>query len=103
MPLVIRGKKETTNKAAAGTRKYAAMTKQFGDRYRLTMRKKVDEEWIEKHTWFNVCVYCKNLNGQRKQHRRQSFAFAYDCVSFGKAADFLKCIGSISALNRVVS
>ncbi|MDR3110664.1 MAG: hypothetical protein LBU65_13430 [Planctomycetaceae bacterium] len=66
------------------------------------MRKKVGEEWIEKQTWFEVCVYCKNLNGQRKQHRRQSFAFAYYGVSFGKAKDFLKCIGSVSALNRVI-
>jgi putative transposase len=52
------------------------------------MRKKVGEEWIEKHTWFQVCVYCKNLNGQRDKHCRQSFAFAYCGVSFGKAKDF---------------
>jgi hypothetical protein len=50
--------------------------------------KKVDKKWIKKRTWFNVCVYCKNLNGQRKQHRRQSFAFAYYGVSFGRARDF---------------
>ncbi|MDR3108770.1 MAG: hypothetical protein LBU65_03660 [Planctomycetaceae bacterium] len=50
MPLVIRGKKGTKNNAATGTRKYAAMKKQFWDWYRLTMRRKVGEEWIEKQT-----------------------------------------------------
>ncbi|GHT41537.1 hypothetical protein FACS189443_3450 [Planctomycetales bacterium] len=70
MPLVIRGKPITKTKAATGTRKYAERKKQFWDWYRLTMRKNVDEEWIEKHTWFNVCVYCKNLNGQRNKHCR---------------------------------
>jgi putative transposase len=90
MPLVIRGKKGTKNNAATGTRKYAAMTKQFWDWYRLTMRKKVGEEWIEKQTWFEVCGYCKNLNGQRKLHRRQSFSFAYYGVSFGKAKNFFE-------------
>jgi hypothetical protein len=76
MPLVIRGKQKTKTKAATGTRKYAAMTKQFWEWYRLTIRKKVGEEWIERQTWLEVCVYCKNLNGQRKQHRRQSFALS---------------------------
>jgi IS4 transposase len=90
MPLMIRGKKGTKDQAATGTRKYAERKKQFWDWYRLTMRKKVNEKWIEKYTWFQVCVYCKNLNGQRKQHRRQSFAFAYYGVSFGKAKDFFE-------------
>jgi putative transposase len=77
-------------RAATGTRKYAERKKQFLDGYRLTMRKKAGEEWIEKQTWFQVCVYCKNLNGQRKQHCRQSFTFAYYGVSFGKAASFFE-------------
>jgi hypothetical protein len=82
--------------------KGTAMKKRFRDWYRLTMRKKVGEEWIEKHTWFEVCVYCKNLNGQRRQHRRQSFSFAYYGVSFGKAKDFFDVYRSVSALNRVI-
>jgi IS4 transposase len=90
MPLVIRGKQKTKNNAATGTRKYAAMKKQFWDWYRLTMRKKVGEKWIEKQTWFEVCEYCKNLNGQCKQHRRQSFSFAYYGVSFSKVKDFFE-------------
>ncbi|GHT41944.1 hypothetical protein FACS189443_4370 [Planctomycetales bacterium] len=83
MPLVIHGKKGMKKRAATGTRKYAEKKKQFWDWYRLTMRKKVGEEWMTKHAWFNVCVYCKNLNGQRDKHCRQSFAFAYYAVSVG--------------------
>ncbi|GHT44756.1 hypothetical protein FACS189454_02990 [Planctomycetales bacterium] len=83
MPLVIRGKKGTKRHAATGTRKYAERKEQFWDWSRLMMRKKVNEEWIEKHTWFSACVYCKNLNGQRDKHCRQSFAFAYYGVSVG--------------------
>jgi putative transposase len=90
MPLVIRGKKGTKKRASTGTRTYAERKKQFWDWYRLTTRKKVGEEWIAKHTWFQVCVYCKNLKGQRDKHCRQSFAFAYCGVSFGKVKDFFE-------------
>jgi hypothetical protein len=50
----------------------------------------VERSQPKKHTWFNVCVYCKNLNGQRNKHCRQSSAFAYYGVSIGKAKDFFE-------------
>jgi putative transposase len=81
MAVVIRGKKATKHSPAGGTRKYASWKKGGFERYEMTTiksRKKAT-------TWFYVGESCKNLKGERGQHGRRPFTFAFYGVDVGRA------------------
>jgi len=86
MPVIARGKKETKNSPAGGTRKYRHWKTSGFDRYVMTM--KVKGKTMK--TWFSICVCCKNQNGKRGKHGRKSFTFAYYNVSSGRAKWFFE-------------
>ena len=86
MPVIARGKKETKNSPAGGTRKYRHWKKSGFDHYEMTT--KVKGKTMK--TWFYVCVCCKNQHGKRGKHGRKSFMFAYYNVSSGRAKWFFE-------------
>jgi putative transposase len=86
MPVICRGKKETKDQPAGGTRKYRHWKKSGFDRYELTSKK----DGKKTTTWFHVCVCCKNQKGKRGKYGRKSFTFAYYNVSSGRAKWFFE-------------
>ena len=81
MPVICRGKKETKDQPAGGTRKYRNWKKSGFDRYELKTKVKGKES----KTWFYVCVCCKNQNGKRGKRGRKSYTFAYYGTDSGRA------------------
>jgi putative transposase len=90
MPVICRGKKETKDQPAGGTRKYRNWKKSGFDKYELKTKAKGKET----KTWFYVCICCKNQNGKRG---RKSYSFAY----YGVQSDRGR-IESDSVLRRVI-
>ena len=86
MPVIARGKKETKNSPAGGTRKYRYWKKSGFDCYEM----KTKVKGKEMKTWFYVCVCCKNQMGKRGKHGRKSFIFAYYNVEAGEAKWFFE-------------
>jgi len=86
MPVICRGRKETKDQPAGGTRKYRHWKKSGFDRYELKTKIKGKES----KTWFHVCVCCKNQNGKRGKHGRKSYTFAYYNVTADRAKWFFE-------------
>jgi len=86
MPVICRGKKETKDQPAGGTRKYRNWKKSGFDKYELKTKVKGKET----KTWFYVCVCCKNQNGKRGKRGMKSYTFAYYGVESDRAKWFFE-------------
>ncbi|MCP4933307.1 MAG: transposase [bacterium] len=69
MPVIARGRKASDSRGPSGTRVFAAQKHSGWARYTLTNRAK-------RKASVPICIHCRNWNGQRKRHGRQTLVYA---------------------------
>jgi hypothetical protein len=70
MPAVLRGRKDDHPKGPSGTRVFAIRKTSGWDEYTLTAHDK-------RKARVNICVACRNYNGQWGRHGRQALVYAF--------------------------
>src|SRR5262249_29602258 len=70
MPVVLRGRKDDHSQGPSGTRGFAVRNRGGWDEHTLTSA-------AGQTAHVNICVHCRNYNGQWGRHGRQALVYAF--------------------------